>query len=84
MIDLRWNTRDAAWYMDLLEEDETPIVMGKKIVLGVAIGARSALASFPPGLIVAGDLSGFGSEPGIDDLGDRVRVYFFSNEELSG
>lgn len=82
ILDVRWNGRDEAWYLDLLAEDETPIRRGMKVVLGVPLGARSVDLAFPDGFLLASDLSGAGREAGLDDLGARVRVYFYSREEL--
>ncbi len=82
LFDVRWNERDAAWYFDLLAEDETPIRHGIKIVLGAALGGRVAAAAFPRGVLMAADTTGAGVEPGLDDLGTRVVVYFFTLAEL--
>jgi hypothetical protein len=81
-FNVRWNTRVGAWYFDLGRDDGTTIVHGIKIVLGVALGRRSTDADFPPGLIFATDTSGEDREAGLDDLGTRVVVTFFTFEEL--
>lgn len=82
IIDVRWNGRDEAWYLDLLTEDEEPIRTGMKVVLGTILGGRSANADFPVGVFVASDLSGEGREATLDDLGVRVLVHFMTPEEL--
>ena len=80
---VRWNTRGNAWYFDLLEEDETPITNGLKVVLGALIGAENPNDNRLAGALVATDLTDEGVEPGFDDLGDRVRVYFYPIEEIN-
>lgn len=83
ILDVRWNTRDAAWYMDLLQEDETPIRMGIKLVLGSPLGARTTDQAFPPGVFIAVDLSGAGRDATLDDMGVRVVVMFYTSDELA-
>ena len=34
LLDFRWNGRDDAWYMDVLDVETNPIRMGHKLVLG--------------------------------------------------
>lgn len=82
LLDVRWNARDAAWYLDMLTEDEDPIAIGCKIVLGVLLGGRSTNPAFPVGVLMAADLSGEGREATLDDLGTRVLVYFYTPEEI--
>lgn len=82
ILDVRWNGRDAAWYFDILAEDETPIRRGIKVVLGTSLGGRVSDPAFPQGIIAASDLSGAGIDAGLDDIGTRVGVYFFTFDEL--
>lgn len=83
VIDVRWNARDEAWYMDIREEDETLIRAGIKVVLGTLIGGRVTADKFPLGVFIAADLTARGEEAGLADLGDRVIVDFYSFEELA-
>ena len=82
VIDLRWNERAGAWFMDLLDENEDPIRMGIKVVLGTWLGRRSIDPRFPAGAILAVDTSGAGLDAGLDDLGTRVLLRFYSAEEI--
>ena len=81
LLDVRWNSRDEAWFLDLLAEDETPIVRGIRVVLGALLGSRSADPAFPPGVLIASDLAGTGTDPGFDDLGQRVKVYYIPDAD---
>lgn len=76
IVNLRWNTRDAAWYFDLLDQNEAPIVSGIKILLGVELGRRTTDQRMPKGVFWAADLSGQGLDATFFDLGSRVVVYF--------
>lgn len=83
VFDVRWNGRAAAWYVDILDEEADPICVGLKVVLGAALGARSADPRRPAGLLMASDLSGEGREATFDDLGSRVVVYFYPFADLA-
>lgn len=82
ILDIRWNTRDEAWYADISTEDGTVIAYGMKLVLGALIGGRVTSALFPPGYMIVSDLTGSGLDAGIDDMGDRVQVMFYSPDSL--
>ena len=82
LFEVRWNARDSAWYLDVLDVSEDPIRTGIKIVLGVALGWRSTDPRFPTGAILAEDLTGEGRDATYDDLGSRVVVYHYTVAEL--
>lgn len=79
-IDVRWNGRDEAWYMDVLTEDGTPIRRGIKMVLGALLGGRCPDANFPDGVLIAADQARLGRDATVEDLGTRVAVYFVPYE----
>ncbi len=83
IFDVRWNARDEAWYVDLLDIDEDPIRLGMKIVLGTLIGRRTTDPRYPPGAFVASDLANSGVDAGFDDFGVRVVVFFYTVAELT-
>jgi hypothetical protein len=82
----RWNSREdrnrGAWIMDIHEEDETPIITGVKIVLGLPLGRRCKHSLFRRGIIVATDLSDLGQDARLDDLGTRVQVMRMTTAEV--
>lgn len=84
-IKVRWNTRDAAWYFDLLDANQDPIVSGIKIMLGTALGARTTDPRMP-GVFVAADLGAGNNnderDATFDDLGTRVVVYYYPFTEF--
>lgn len=81
VFEFRWNGRAGVWYMDIRDEDEDPIKLGVAVVLGVPLGRRCTDPRFPRGVLWAYDTSGAGRDPGIDDLGSRVLIYFLTAEE---
>lgn len=82
LFDVRWNVRAAAWFMDIREQNETPIAMGIKIVLGAYLGRRCQHALFRDGVFVAEDTTNQGREATFDDLGSRVIVKYIPAVEL--
>jgi len=81
-FDARWNAAEGAWYLDILEEDETPIVNGAKLTVGTFLGARSTHPIFNMSAFVAVDTGGRDADPGLDDLGARVEVRRYTAEEI--
>lgn len=81
-FNVRWNGRDAAWYFDVYEIDDTPIANGIKIVLGCYLGRHTNHTLFRDGVIVAVDVSNSGKDAGIDDLGSRVQVMRLTLDEV--
>lgn len=79
---MRWNARDSAWYMDILEVDQTPVVYGVKIVLGTYLGRTTNHPLFRSGVMTVTDTTGVGREAGFDDIGSRVVVQWYSNAEV--
>ena len=82
MFDVRWNSRDEAWYFDMYETDDTPVVLNVKIVVGLPLGIQSQHDFFKNHLITAIDTSGQGKDPGFDDLNARVKVVVQSPDDL--
>lgn len=82
VFNVRWNGRDEAWFIDILASDRTQILSGIKIVCGTLLGDRNTDPRFPNGVLQAIDLSGDQLDATFEDLGIRVVIYFFSDEEL--
>lgn len=81
LFDFRWNARAAAWFMDILTEDEVAVRTSIKVVLGM-LGWRTTSTDFPPGVLRAYDTTGEGREAGLDDLGTRVVVAYYTPDEI--
>lgn len=83
-FDVRWNTRDAAWYFDVSTEEGVVLRQGVKIVLGAYLGRVSDSDLFTQGVFVARDTSGQGLDATFDDLGTRVEVLYLTALEIQG
>lgn len=86
ILDVRWNSRanggKGAWYMDVRDQDEAPIALGVKLVLGVNLCRRSTHPIFQRNLLRLVDTSRSHREATLDDLGTRVVLLCFTLEEL--
>lgn len=83
LFDVRWNSREEAFYLDMYESDDTVIALNVKVVVGIPLGRRSLHTFFDNHIITAVDLSGEGRDPGFDDLGSRVIVTVQSSSDLA-
>lgn len=72
LVDVRWNARDTAWYLDWYTLEEKIIALNLKVVLGAYLGRRYPVPPFSNGVLVAVDTSGNEVEAGFDDFGTRV------------
>lgn len=82
LFELRWNHRDAAWYMSVSELDGQPIMRGVKIVIGGFLGRQYQHRLVSSGALIATDLSGANLDAGLDDLGSRVVVARWTSAEI--
>jgi hypothetical protein len=78
----RWNVRASAWFMDVLAADGVTIIQsGIKLVCNWWLAAYTT-ARQPPGAFMALDTSGASVDPGLDELGDRVKLIYFTTTDL--
>lgn len=81
-LELRWVGREERWYIDVRDENQTSLYTGIAVVLNFPLGIRCASRAFWPGVLLATDTSGANTEPGLDDFGDRVKLFYFDASEL--
>lgn len=78
----RWNRQTLAYYLDVSESDKTPILYGMKVVLGTYLGRSSTHPLFRRGVFAPRiPLGTDRREAQFADLGVRVQVWYFTNEE---
>jgi hypothetical protein len=81
----RFHPRCEKWYLDLLEPDDTPILLGTPIVIGWPLWQGHQDLRIPNGLMMAFDMIGDGEELTTqeDQLGDTVRIDYVPRYELT-
>lgn len=77
-----WIGREEKWYLDVLDDVGASVYLQIAIVLNFPLGVRCVDARFWPGLLMAVDTGGGNLEPGLADLGDRVRLVYFDAASL--
>lgn len=82
LFDVRWNSRDAAYYVDIRQQDETPVALGLKLVLGVNIGRTYNHPFFQKHLLRMVDSSDDRLDATYDDIGRRVFLMHTSFAEI--
>lgn len=81
-LQFRWNVRCSAWFMDVLDETaDNVLVGGLQLVVDFPLGVYQTGRN-PPGVFMLIDASGLGLDPGINDLGQRVRLLYFTAAAL--
>lgn len=78
-----WNSRESGWFMSLFLEDDTPVWSGVRVVVNWPLQQRSRVSNRPPGLFMAVDAQETKTDPGLTDLGKRVRLLYFDAESVA-
>lgn len=82
-LEFRWNVRLGAWFMNIYDADgTTAILVGIRLVANYMLGAYNVGYGGPPGGFAAFDTSGQGLDPGLEELGDRVQLIYYTAAEL--
>jgi hypothetical protein len=77
----RWNSRTDSWSFDLATDAGTVLLAGQKVRIGRNLIFRCKAADKPPGGLWAIAADGKRDLPTRAQLGERVRLYYFSKDE---
>lgn len=77
-----WNGRDNAWYMDILDSVNSPILNGIKIVNGWELITRFTDIRLPQGALLVVSLRSDEEIIGRDDMIDNYKLVYFTEAEL--
>jgi hypothetical protein len=81
-IEFRWNVRLESWFMNILDAEGVNLIRaGLRLVVGWPLNAYTAVRN-PPGAFVLVDTTGAEEEAGLEDLGDRHQLFYFTSTEL--
>lgn len=78
-----WNSRSETWTMSIFDAEGVALVRGVRVVVGFPLASRSRDSGVPPGTFLAFDTSGKSEDPGLEDLGKRVLLLYFSPGEAA-
>lgn len=82
-LEFKLNTREDAWYWDLKDQTEDPIISGMRMVVDWPMGFRTTDPRRPAGVFLATDTTGKQKDPGAGELGGRVKLEFWDASELA-
>jgi hypothetical protein len=77
-----WNSRGEFWSMSIADVNGVQLLDGRRVVVGFPLLARFRDPRLPAGELTAVDIGGTQADPGLDDLGARVRLIYFPLDEL--
>lgn len=80
-FEMSWNQRYERWSMTLLTSNDVPLVEGVPVMSGPVVLEQYVYEGMPPGKIVFVDTSGEDIDPGRNDLGDRVRMFYITSDD---
>lgn len=78
----RWNARIDSWMLSLYDFEGEPIATGRRLTVGNFLFPWITSDSRPAGQLIALDTKDEDHDPGHDDLGSRVIVYYLDAEEI--
>jgi hypothetical protein len=79
---VRWNSKDAAWYLDMYDADNALMFAGEKLVLGTYIGRKSAHPWFNVNVLACIDTTTSELDAGLDEMGFRVLLQHYPVVDL--
>lgn len=75
VLTFRYSQREDRWYLSLADNEEVPILSGLKLVANwPLLYSYHYDTRVPPGELFASDLSGDETPPGLNELGEGLRV----------
>lgn len=75
-LGFRWSSRAQAWYWSLIDQNDQPVVQGRRVVVNWPLLRNVANVNAPLGEFYAIDTSGTDVEPGLTELGQRVKFIY--------
>ncbi len=79
----RYNERMDRWIMDIADENENELLLGTPILTQTNLIERFKDDNLPPGEFFAIDESGEDKQPGREDLGNDVKLFYVETEEAA-
>lgn len=84
LLRFRWNTRLSAWFMDVFDDAELPIVYARRIVIDWPLLRQTRYRDDgPAGEVLAYDTTNRDVRPLLDDLGVRVLLGYLDAESVA-
>jgi hypothetical protein len=82
LFKLDWNERDESWSLSIYDQDEEPLVTGKRVAIGIPLLRGEVDSRLPDGILMAVDVTEQHGEAGVSDLGARVNLVYYEVASL--
>lgn len=82
LLQFAWNQRSAKWYLSVYDTSETPLALNLKVVADWPLTRLITDERMFPGEVFALDTTGEGIDPGLSDLGARVKLIYIDAADL--
>lgn len=84
-IRIQWNDRKERWVMNILTSEGVPVLMGITLLTNVGLIDQylNISSEMPPGRFFCIDETGAGKNPGINDLGNDVKLFYLTSDEVT-
>lgn len=77
----RYNTRDESWYCDVIDSNEIPVVVGRRVTIGTDILEGVVAENAPNGSIIVTAVIEGVEEITRDNMGESVQLIFAEEDE---
>jgi hypothetical protein len=77
LLKFDYGQRDDAWYLSIYDQDEDPIICGKRVAIGIPLLRGEVDSRLPGGILMAVDTTETHQEAGLEDLGAHVKLVYF-------
>lgn len=78
----RYNRRIDSWMLSLYDFEGNPVATGRRITVGNFLFPWLVTSARPGGQFIALDTQDEDADPGHDDLGTRVVLFYFDVDEI--
>ena len=78
----RWNAMNEYWVMDILRNDEEPVIFGVKLVTNYNLMAQYSMSNKPPGNILCQNIVGGWEAIRRFDMGQVTELVYYIQNEL--
>lgn len=82
VLDFGFNARSNLWYMSIMDQAETLILGDLPILVNVPLADQYVKEGLPPGRFIAVDETGNKQNPGIDNFGSDVKLFYQESENV--
>lgn len=80
VLRIYWNTRAERWFIEILDADENPMLMGTPLNVDTDFLSRFRIEGLMPGILILYDAGEENQEATRDSLGDRHLLLYLESE----